>query len=483
MLYRTILLTGIAWASLTVILLAFLITLSWFDVQRLMPLQRHVTYRVKLDTVRSVLAERFILQNDEVSAQDKQFISDTTDALETLASSNDAFSKKSTAFIRKAVAALRGTAVVGPDSETDQTTRALKQALIQVRKALKAEDAAHEVSLSKLTDYGRRQHMTSIVLAVVIVLATVVSVIIYRKRVLAPLRDLTYLMGLLARKDYVAAMTDKIDPLMTPLFAKYNHMVRRMRNLEAGHLKREEALQQDVDQVTRALVQQQAALGQAERMAAVGDVAARLAHDLRNPLTGILMGLTILREEIDSAEQGERLDLVIAELDRIARLLNELVDESRQFPEPPQRLQLSRVVDDMIKLLRYQLDDGIVVNGSVPKDIYCRLPDSAFRHVLLNLMTNAAQAIGERPGKIEITAARKENQVELTISDNGPGFPKELLNAGVHEYGSWRKGGTGIGLAAVRRFTLAHGSRFELKNTEGGGATVVLLLPVEDCDQ
>jgi signal transduction histidine kinase len=277
-------------------------------------------------------------------------------------------------------------------------------------------------------------------------------------------------------------MTEDVDPLMEPLFARYNRMVKRMRDLDVGHVKREEALQQEVDEASRALIQQQAVLARAEVMAAVGDMSARLAHDLRNPLSGALLALTNLRGEVDAPEHSDRLGTVIQELERIVRLLNNLVDESRQSPERPQRLQLRSVIDDLLKLLRYQLDARIAINANVPENIYCRLPEAGFRNVLLNLMLNAAQAIGERPGAIEIAAAVDAGRVELRIGDDGPGFPEELLKTGVYERGTWRIGGTGFGLATARRFALEHGSSLELRNGTTGGATVILRFPVEDCD-
>ena len=231
------------------------------------------------------------------------------------------------------------------------------------------------------------------------------------------------------------------------------------------------------------LLQQQAALARAERMAVVGDVYARLAHDLRNPLSGILMALTNLRVEAESADQAERLGVAIGELERLSRVLNRLLDDSRQAPEAPQRLQLRQVIDDLKRLLRYQLPERISVRVSVSEAIYCRLPESDFRHVLLNLIMNASQAIGQGPGTIEIAAAIGQGAVELTISDDGPGFPAELLDAGIHAYATWREGGTGLGLATARRFAREHGNHLELKQREGGGATVVLVLPVEDCDE
>ena len=449
-------------------------------VQRVVPVAQHVEYYVELDSVHDALAERF---NPQVEAklQDRRFITQSADTLERLAAGSGAIRGASRGLIRSAATALREAATT--DRNPAEAVEHIAEAINLVRKALRTEFSAHQALLGKLADYGEQQLAASLVLAVVIPVATVGFLLFFRRRVLAPLNDLSYLMGLLSRKDYAAALTDKVDPMMAPLFDKYNRMVKRMRDLDEGHIKREDALQQDVDDATRALIQQQAALARAERMAAVGAVSARLAHDLRNPLSGVLMALTNLRSELDVVEQRERVGLVIGELERIVRLLNDLVDDSRQVPERPERLHLNRVIHDLVKLLRYQLSPSIALTTDVPEDIYCRLPEAGFRHVLLNLVMNAAQAIGQGPGIIEITVATRVGKLEVAIRDRGPGFPDELLETGIHEHGTWRDGGTGLGLAAARRFALEHGGRLELRTREGGGAKAVLILPVEDCDE
>lgn len=481
MLYRTILLMSVVWVLVIGIVLALLVILSSQNAHGLAPLSRHVAYAAELDSVRDALDERFI-PRASVSALDRRLIARSIDTLERLALDESALSQESSAFIQGSAVALREVQMMDANAAAGSKAQALSQALALLRKALRAERSAHKELLRELIANGERQRQAALILAVVIPIATLAFMLFFRRRILAPLNDLGYLIGLLSRKDYAAAMTDDVDPLMAPLFEKYNRMVKRMRDLDLGHTKREEALQQDVEKATRALVAQQLALARAERMAAVGDLSARLAHDLRNPLSGVLMALTNLRDEVDSAEHNERMEMMIRELERVARLLNNLVEESRQVPERPERLQLGRVTEDLIKLLRYQLDPSVAVKIHIPEEIYCRLPEAGFRHVMMNLVTNAAQAIGKGPGTIEISAAVKDGQVELAISDDGPGFPEELLKAGVHEYGTWRKGGAGFGLATARRFVLANGSRLELQNREEGGAVAVLILPVEDCD-
>jgi len=480
-LYRTILLISAAWVLVTGIVLGLLVTLSWQGVQRLDPVSRHIAYIATLDSVHDALEERFVPRGN-VTAQDRRLIAKSIASLERLSVVGYALAEQPTQLVRDATASLRKSESNERIASSAGAAQAIAEALTLLRGALRAERSAQQERLRELVDHGQRELQAAMILAVAIPVAALAFMVFFRRRVLLPLNDLGYLIDLLSRKDYAAAMTDKVDPLMAPLFEKYNRMVRRMRDLDLGHTNREDGLQQDVEKATRALIHQQLALARAERMAAVGDLSARLAHDLRNPLSGVLMALTNLRGEVASAEHSERIAMVIHELERIARLLNSLVDESRQVPERPERLQLNRVIEDAIKLLRYQLDEGVAVKTHIPEGIYCRLPESGFRHVLLNLVTNAAQAIGKGPGTIEIAALVRNGHVELSVSDDGTGFPEELLKAGVHEHATWRKGGTGLGLATARRFALEHGSRLELNNRAEGGAVVVLILPVEDCD-
>jgi two-component system NtrC family sensor kinase len=335
--------------------------------------------------------------------------------------------------------------------------------------------------LAQIKEHSRRELHAAIALAVVLPGFALGFAAFFRGRILGPLHDLSRLLGLLARKDYAMAASEQADPLVRPLFEKYNRMVGRMRDLDEGHLKREDFLQQEVDQATRALFQQQAALARMERLAAVGEISARLGHELRNPLWGVLMALTNLRDEIDSQDQDERLALAIAELERIAHLLSSIVDESKQVPERPRRIHLRTLVGELVSLAAYQLDDRVRLSFDVPERLRCTLPEAGLRHALLNLVLNAAALTG-KSGTIRIVARSTPDAVVMSVSDDGPGFPQDLLDIGIHDFGSWRRGGTGLGLAAVRRFAQANSGEVALENLSEGGACVTLRFPVDDDD-
>jgi nitrogen fixation/metabolism regulation signal transduction histidine kinase len=473
-LYRTVALLSVGWVLVTGVLLTFLVATSWIGAGRLEQVSQHLTFTLALEAERDALADAYRKQDSRRLTQHAENLAD-------LAPADASFSQTAADLLKSAAVMFERVASTESWADASEMDSTVRGAFSLVQQALQLGMAAEKARFGELSDFRERELLIVVILALIIPASTLAVLILFRRRVLLPLRDLEYLIGLLSRRDYDAAVMDRVDSLMAPLFDKYNRMVKRMRDLDRGHAKREGVLRQDVDEATRALVQQQAALAGADRMAVVGELLARLAHDLRNPLSGALMALTNLREEVNSAEHTERLTTVISELERIAHIFSDIVNESRLPPERPQCLQLSRVVNDVVKLLRYQLSSSIAVTTNVPGDIYCRLPDAGFRRVLRNLVLNAAQAIGERPGAIEIAAAVGDGHAELTIRDGGFGFPEELLAAEIHAYGSWRNGGVGFGLAAARRFAREQGIHLDLRNKPEGGANVILGIPVEAC--
>jgi len=474
MLHRRLLLLSVLWVLVTGTLFTFLIATSWIGAVRLERVSRHLTFTKALEAERNALADAYRTQDSAALARHAEKLAD-------LAPADASFSHTAADLLKSAAVMFKGAASAESWKDVSEMDSTVRKAFSLVQQALQVGMAAEQARFGELSDFRNGELLIAAVLALMIPIGTLAALIFFRRRVLLPLRDLEYLIRLLSRKDYEAAVLVRGDPLMAPLIGKYNRMVKRMRDLDRGHAKREDALRQELEDASRALIQQQAALASADRMAVVGDLLARLAHDLRNPLSGVLMALTNLQEEVHSAEHTARLAIVIRELERIAHIFSDIVNESRLTPERPQCLQLSRVVDDVVKLVRYQLSSSIAVTTNVPENIYCRLPDTGIRHVLLNLMSNAAQAIGERPGVIKIAATVRTGHAELTISDDGSEFPEELLAAGIHEHGSWRDGGVGFGLATARRFAREQGTRLKLRNEPEGGATVILGIPVEDC--
>ena len=298
-----------------------------------------------------------------------------------------------------------------------------------------------------------------------------------QRRLLRPLRDLGSLLARLSDGELTPVDPGHVDPLILPLFENFNALVGRLRELEAAYRSHAASLEREVRSATRALLEQQQSLARAERLAATGELAASVAHELRNPLAGIQMTLGNLRRELGEPELAARIDLVLAELNRLARLADELLSRARHAPEPAREIELGEVVQELFTLLRYQLPGDVRLELRSERPLRCKLPEDGLRQTLLNLILNAARALGERGGTVTVEADACEGGLALQVLDDGPGFPPRLLDAGVRPFVQAGGEGTGLGLAIVRRFARELGGQMTLANREPHGACVRLVLP------
>lgn len=356
--------------------------------------------------------------------------------------------------------------------------QALLTALKQMRKVQRDETRVHDELLTQVRHDMILEFSaagTAVVLFGGVGLLTLVAA---RKRIFRPLATLEHLLALLAKRGYSFAPTEDVDPIVLPLTTSYNELVKRLIDLEEENARYRESLEQEIRAVTTALLEQHRSLAAAERLAATGEVAARIAHELRNPLAGMQMALSNIRTECrDRQDLVGRLDFVIDELRRVTGLLNGLLDQSRITPEPNVDLPIAKVVGELLSIIRYQIPRQIELSKEIPDDLVCHLPRDRFRQMLLNLVLNSAEAIGDRPGTIMIVASVADGMMNLTVTDDGPGFPGEFLSEGVGTFRTHRPGGTGLGLSIVSRLVRNLEGRMELSNVAPHGACVGLVLP------
>jgi two-component system NtrC family sensor kinase len=358
-----------------------------------------------------------------------------------------------------------------------QPRQALIIALQELGHVLKAETTAHDTLVGDAKQAAQLELDIASGMMLALPALALLIMFLVRNRILLPLKNLGWLMSQLARKDFSAATAQDIDPMLKPLIDNYNTMVQRLAELEREHQARRETLESQVGAAARTLLDQQRTLANAERLAAVGEVAARLAHELRNPLAGMQMALTNLQQETTDPEHVERLGMVTNELVRITALLNSLLDQSRHQPEPSRAVPLAPLVHELLTLARYQVPEKITIHDEVPDGLSWRLPENELRRTLLNLVLNACQAIGDRAGNIRVQAKNNHGQLVLEVCDDGPGFTQPLLQMGIRPFSSTRPDGTGLGLAAVQRFAQNLQGNVHLHNIQPHGASVTLTLP------
>lgn len=296
------------------------------------------------------------------------------------------------------------------------------------------------------------------------------------RRLLRPLGEMTELLGRVSEgRTEPVAEADR-HPLMAPVFESYNELVRRLGRLENEHRNREESLEREVTRVKHALLEQHRTLAEAERLAVVGTTAAGLAHDLRNPLAGVLTGLGNLRAETEDPESARRLEVLSSEVRRAVDLLNGYLASARHTPEPDRPTDVHELVRDLIDLMGDSAE-GVRITGDVAAGLTCLLPRDRIRQALLNLLVNAVEATREEGSSVVVAARRDGEWLELSVSDDGRGFPTDFTVESIRPFSSTRVGGTGLGLAMVRRTARDLGGTFDISNNDQGGALVRIRLP------
>ncbi|MCL5979659.1 MAG: ATP-binding protein, partial [Gammaproteobacteria bacterium] len=316
---------------------------------------------------------------------------------------------------------------------------------------------------------------TAVALAAFVVFL-VVTLVFFRLRILRPLERLQRAMMALEIGAFTRVVDGAADPGISPLLSYYNQMLGRLELLEKNRRQYLQDLQREVNNAAHTLIAQHAAMARSERLAAVGETAAALAHELRNPLAGLQVGCANLKREMTNPALAARLGLMEEELRRMSRLLDRPLRGARQSHELGQPVVMRETLEGLLKLLRYQVPDGVTLRLLPGPESICMLPLDQLRQAVLNLVLNAVQALAGQ-GAIEVEIHQEAEQLRLIVADDGPGFSSTLLREGIRPFASNKEQGTGLGLAMVRRFVRNLGGEIQLRNLTPHGAQVSLLLP------
>ncbi|MBS0376718.1 MAG: PAS domain-containing protein [Proteobacteria bacterium] len=237
---------------------------------------------------------------------------------------------------------------------------------------------------------------------------------------------------------------------------------------------------------------------QAQRDAAWGEVARRLAHEIKNPLTPIQLSADRMRRRLlgqmapRDAEILERAThTIVQQVEAMKRMVNSFSEYARAPAMELTSFDLNQLATEVADLYRAQGAHG---GGGTPVKVALALDErlglveadrGRIRQILNNLLTNAFEALEERPDAEVVVETRRTEvaghpALELVVADNGPGFQHEIIGQMFDPYVTSKPKGTGLGLAIVKKIVEEHGGRIEADNAPGGGARVRILLPLDD---
>jgi len=234
------------------------------------------------------------------------------------------------------------------------------------------------------------------------------------------------------------------------------------------------------------------ALLQAQRDAAWGEVARRLAHEIKNPLTPIQLSAERMRRRYLEQMKGEDAQVldratytIVQQVEAMKAMVNAFSEYARAPDMKVTRFPLNALIAEVADLHRVQ-ESGVMIELDLDAQIdQVEADRGRVRQILNNLIVNGVEAVENAPSGHVLVATRRETAgsaeyATITVSDNGPGFAREVLGRVFDPYVTSKPKGTGLGLAIVKKIVEEHGGRVEADNRPEGGARVRVSLPVTD---
>jgi two-component system NtrC family sensor kinase len=345
-------------------------------------------------------------------------------------------------------------------------------------------------------DQKSRAHAVSFIaisLGFILVVALGVGALLQRL-IYLPLKDLASVAEKISAGDLDHAIPVRSNDEFGRVAASFNEMTQA---LSASRLELHdliETLEQKVKERTQELLVAEAEVLHGQKLASVGVLAAGIAHELNNPLTGVLTFTSLLRKKMaDGSEDAEDLDLVIRETKRCASIIKRLLDFAREKVPVKGLFDVNRVIDDT---LRFTERPASLRQIEIITDLDPQLPQvwgdaDLIKQVILNILVNAQQAI-EAQGNIWVSSRPHVAKtpakpgvipvpmVEIVVRDTGCGIPEANLQRIFDPFFTSKEvgKGTGLGLSVSYGIIKAHGGRINVESVVGEGTTFHILLPI-----
>jgi two-component system sensor histidine kinase PilS (NtrC family) len=223
-----------------------------------------------------------------------------------------------------------------------------------------------------------------------------------------------------------------------------------------------------------------------DRLAAIGELAAGIAHEIRNPLASISGSVEVLKDELRPDGENLRLmRLILKESSRLNTILSDFLNFARVDKGEPGRCDLGVVIPEVVDLARGhdEIGDSVEISYVIHKPVLMiNGGEDELRQILWNLILNSARALSGTGGIIRVHTEdyiddKSGDMIKLVVSDNGPGISPGIKHKIFDPFFSTRQGGTGLGLPIVVRIVDRLGGRTELETSEGAGASFSIYIP------
>jgi PAS domain S-box-containing protein len=242
-------------------------------------------------------------------------------------------------------------------------------------------------------------------------------------------------------------------------------------------------LEEKVEERTKQLKETQQRLVNSERLAAIGELAAMIGHDLRNPLTGIAGATYYLKikcgSKIDSKSK-EMLRIIEKDIENSNKIINDLLEYSRETKLDLNESNPKSIVK--IALSAVKIPEKVRVADLTRAQPKIKVDTDKMKRVFMNIIKNAVDAM-PKGGKLTIESRESNGDLEIVFSDTGVGMSEETLRNICRPLFTTKARGMGFGLSICKRFVEAHGGRISARSTIGKGSTFIVTLPIQPCSE
>jgi signal transduction histidine kinase len=225
----------------------------------------------------------------------------------------------------------------------------------------------------------------------------------------------------------------------------------------------------------------ESAMRRSEQLAHLGELAAGVAHEIRNPLASISGAAQVLRDETESRpEERELMELIVRESDRLNRIIEGVLDYTRDHSGTRHPHDVSITAREVVRLLAHDqklmLGKTVLLEFPAGRDFSAEVEEGGLKQVLLNLAKNALEAMGVG-GILRITGESHDGRIYVTFKDTGPGIAPHELEQIFKPFHTTKHGGTGLGLSIASRIMEGNGGAIRVRSTPGVGTAFTVELP------
>lgn len=214
-----------------------------------------------------------------------------------------------------------------------------------------------------------------------------------------------------------------------------------------------------------------------EKLNIVSELAASVAHEVRNPLT-VVRGFIQLLESTEDVKNKDYMRLVLAELDRAEQIISDYLNLARPQSEKKEHICLSAQLIEMTTLMSsFAAMQGVYLQVEISESLYTIGDKTKLKQAIMNVVKNGIEAIQGNKGYLKVTAIQKDETIVIRVKDSGVGMTKEQLARLGQPYYSLKEKGTGLGLMVTFSILQAHNGTLEYKSESGKGTEAIIILP------